>query len=280
MCICKHIKIVHFYSLSYGDIISSRIGVLGRTGAPDINDAGTPALLLVWIACMDRTPARNNNKEYQVQVGNDITLEGELDLPDNPGGIVLFVHGSGSSRHSPRNKYVAEVLNDGGIATLLIDLLTADEEIIDRQTTHLRFNIDLLAERLSLVTNWVKGQSGTGKLHLGYFGASTGAAAALVAAAKHPEAVEAIVSRGGRPDLAGTWLAPVQAPTLLIVGGNDPIVIELNRQAASQMRTTCRLEIIPGAGHLFEEPGTLERAAIFAREWFEEYLVLANRHVA
>ena len=211
---------------------------------------------------------------------NSDEIQGDLHIPKNSTALVVFAHGSGSSRHSPRNKYVAEVLNDGGIATLLIDLLTADEEIIDRRTMHLRFNIDLLAERLSLVTNWVKGQSATEKLHLGYFGASTGAAAALVAAAKHPEAVEAIVSRGGRPDLAGTWLAHVHAPTLLIVGGNDPVVIELNRQAASEMRATCRVEIIPGAGHLFEEPGALERAAILAREWFEEYLVLANRHVA
>jgi len=211
---------------------------------------------------------------------NNDEIRGDLHIPENSTALVVFAHGSGSSRHSPRNKYVAEVLNDGGIATLLIDLLTGDEEIIDRQTMHLRFNIDLLAERLSLVTNWVKEQSATNQLHLGYFGASSGAAAALVAAAKHPEAVEAIVSRGGRPDLAGTWLAHVRAPTLLIVGGNDPVVIELNREAASEMRTTCRLEIIPGAGHLFEEPGALERAAILAREWFEEYLVLANRHVA
>ncbi len=226
---------------------------------------------------------------------NNGEIRGDLHIPENSTALVVFAHGSGSSRHSPRNKYVAEVLNDGGISTLLIDLLTAGEEIIDRQTMHLRFNIDLLAERLSIVTNWVKQQSPTVidgcalsglhslrscKLHLGYFGASTGAAAALVAAAKQPGLVEAIVSRGGRPDLAGTWLAPVQAPTLLIVGGNDPIVNNLNRQAASQMHTTCRLEIIPDAGHLFEEPGTLERAAILAREWFEEYLVLAHRHVA
>ena len=222
---------------------------------------------------------KTESRLIAVPVNGD-EIRGDLHIPENSTALVVFAHGSGSSRHSPRNKYVAEVLNDGGIATLLIDLLTADEEIIDRQTTHLRFNIDLLAERLSLVTNWVKGQSGTGKLHLGYFGASTGAAAALVAAAKHPEAVEAIVSRGGRPDLAGRWLPPVHAPTLLIVGGNDPVVIELNRQAASEMRVTCRLEIIPGAGHLFEEAGTLERAAILARAWFEEYLVLANRHVA
>lgn len=211
---------------------------------------------------------------------NNGEIRGDLHIPENSTALVVFAHGSGSSRHSPRNKYVAEVLNDGAIATLLIDLLTAGEEIIDRQTMHLRFNIDLLAERLSVVTNWVKQQSATETLHLGYFGASTGAAAALVAAAKQTGLAEAIVSRGGRPDLAGTWLARVQAPTLLIVGGNDPVVIDLNRKAASQIHTTCRIEIIPGAGHLFEEAGTLERAAILAREWFEEYLVLAHRHVA
>ena len=211
---------------------------------------------------------------------NNGEIRGDLHIPENSTALVVFAHGSGSSRHSPRNKYVAEVLNDGAIATLLIDLLTAGEEIIDRQTMHLRFNIDLLAERLSVVTNWVKQQSATETLHLGYFGASTGAAAALVAAAKQTGLAEAIVSRGGRPDLAGTWLARVQAPTLLVVGGNDPVVIDLNRKAASQIHTTCRIEIIPGAGHLFEEAGTLERAAILAREWFEEYLVLAHRHVA
>ena len=211
---------------------------------------------------------------------NNGEIRGDLHIPENSTALVVFAHGSGSSRHSPRNKYVAEVLNDGAIATLLIDLLTAGEEIIDRQTMHLRFNIDLLAERLSVVTNWVKQQSATETLHLGYFGASTGAAAALVAAAKQTGLAEAIVSRGGRPDLAGTWLARVQAPTLLIVGGNDPVVIDLNRKAASQIHTPCRIEIIPGAGHLFEEAGTLERAAILAREWFKEYLVLAHRHVA
>ena len=209
--------------------------------------------------------------------GKNGEIQGDLHIPENSTALVVFAHGSGSSRHSPRNKYVAGVLNDGGIATLLIDLLTADEEIIDRQTTHLRFNIELLAERLSLVTDWVKRQSATQQLHLGYFGASTGAAAALGAAAMHADNAEAVVSRGGRPDLAGPLLARVHAPTLLIVGGNDPIVIELNRQAASEIHTTCRLEIIRGAGHLFEEPGTLERAAILALDWFEEYLVLAQR---
>ena len=236
MCICKHIKIVHFYSLSYGDIISSRIGVLGRTGAPDINDAGTPALLLVWIACMDRTPARNNNKEYQVQVGNDITLEGELDLPDNPGGIVLFVHGSGSSRHSPRNKMVAQVLREAGFTTLLIDLLTPQEEELDRFTGKLRFDINLLSERVVGATNWLRANPLTKNLKIGYFGASTGAAAALVAAAEHPLAVGAVVSRGGRPDLAGSHLSRVETPTLLIVGSKDTQVLELNLMAFSQFK--------------------------------------------
>src|SRR5437870_9751803 len=182
-------------------------------------------------------------------------IQGDLNISDNSTAIVVFAHGSGSSRHSPRNKYVAGVLNEGGMSTLLIDLLTPDEEVVDLETAHLRFNIDLLAERLSVVTNWLRSQSATEKLHMGYFGASTGAAAALAAAAKHPEAVEAIVSRGGRPDLAGRWLPDVHAPTLLIVGGSDPVVIELNRQAASEMRVTCRLEIRPGGGHLVEEAG-------------------------
>ncbi len=207
-------------------------------------------------------------------------IQGDLSIPEGSTAIVVFAHGSGSSRHSSRNKYVAQALNDAGIATLLIDLLTADEEAVDLETAHLRFNIDLLAERLSAITNWLRTQSATAKLHLGYFGASTGAAAAIVAAARHPEAVGAIVSRGGRPDLAGTYLAGVHAPTLLIVGGNDPIVLELNRQAAVELRALYRLEIIPGAGHLFEEPGALEHVAILAREWFEDRLVLTHRRAA
>ena len=207
----------------------------------------------------------------------DDEIQGDLNIPEDSTAIVVFAHGSGSSRHSPRNKYVAGVLNDGGIATLLIDLLTPDEEVVDLETAHLRFNIDLLAERLSVVTNWLRSQSATEKLHMGYFGASTGAAAALVAAAKHPEAVEAIVSRGGRPDLAGPWLVSVHSPTLLIVGGDDHAVIDLNRQAASELRVEHRLEIIPRAGHLFEEPGALEQVAVLARGWFEKYLILANQ---
>jgi pimeloyl-ACP methyl ester carboxylesterase len=219
------------------------------------------------------------SRPVYIQV-DDNEIQGDLNIPEHSTALVVFAHGSGSSRHSPRNKFVAEVLNEGGIATLLIDLLTPDEEVVDMETRHLRFNISLLAGRLSSITNWMKTQSATERLHIGYFGASTGAAAALVAAAKHPEAVEAIVSRGGRPDLAGPHLFNVHAPTLLIVGGNDPIVIELNRQAAAELRVHYRFEIIPGGGHLFEEPGALEQVAELAREWFEDYLVLANRRAA
>ena len=223
------------------------------------------------------------SQEISIPVGGR-AIQGELTIPDRSTAIVVFAHGSGSSRYSPRNKYVARSLIEAGIATLLIDLLTPDEEAIDVETAELRFNIDFLASRLSAATNWVRTQSATEKLHIGYFGASTGAAAALVAgatAAKQPsDVVEAIVSRGGRPDLAGPHLKSVGAPTLLIVGGNDPVVLELNRQAAAELRTQYRLEIIPGAGHLFEEPGALEHVAILAREWFEDYLVLANRRAA
>jgi putative phosphoribosyl transferase len=207
-------------------------------------------------------------------------IQGDLHIPEKSTSIVVFAHGSGSSRQSPRNKYVADVLNDAGIATLLIDLLTPDEELIDFQTARLRFDIDLLADRLITVTHWLRGQAATEKLHLGYFGASTGAAAALVAAGREPQFVEAIVSRGGRPDLAGPWLKKVQAPTLLIVGGNDKVVIELNYQAAAELRAEHRLEIIPNAGHLFEEPGALEQVAALARDWFEEHLILSNRRAA
>jgi putative phosphoribosyl transferase len=214
-----------------------------------------------------------------IPVGRD-EIQGDLHIPERSKGIVVFAHGSGSSRHSPRNRYVAEMLADSRIATLLIDLLTPDEELIDFQTARLRFDIPLLAERLSVVTNWLSGQSTTRALHIGYFGASTGAAAALVAAAKHPDVVEAVVSRGGRPDLAGAWLMSVHAPTLLIVGGNDHVVIELNYQAAAELRTEHRVEIIPDAGHLFEEHGALEKVAAHARDWFEEHLILADRRIA
>ena len=162
-----------------------------------------------------------NNQAYHVPVGNNITLEGNLNIPENPRGVVLFAHGSGSSRHSPRNQFVAQVLHKAGFATLLIDLLTAGEEEQDWQTGHLRFNIDLLSQRVEGATNWLTVNPATANLKIGYFGASTGAAAALVAAAAHPFAVGAVVSRGGRPDLAGSFLTSVQAPTLLIVGSKD-----------------------------------------------------------
>ena len=213
-----------------------------------------------------------NKNQYQVQVGSDITLEGNLNLPDNPRGVVLFAHGSGSSRHSPRNQFVARVLHDAGFATLLIDLLTAREEEEDRRTGHLRFDIKLLSERVKGATNWLTLNPVTQNLKIGYFGASTGAAAALVAAAEHPLLVGAVVSRGGRPDLAGSSLTSVQAPTLLIVGSKDTQVIELNRMAFSLLRGEKQLEIVPGATHLFEEPDTLEQVAQLASKWFERYL--------
>ena len=201
-----------------------------------------------------------------------VTLQGDLNLPGNARGIVLFAHGSGSGRFSPRNRYVAELLNQAGLATLLVDLLTAEEEAIDMRTAHLRFDIGLLADRLIGATRWLKREPATRDLHIGYFGASTGAGAALVAAAELPDAIGAIVSRGGRPDLAGDALPRVSAPTLLIVGGNDPEVLELNRLALAQMRCERQLVVIPRATHLFEEPGTLNEAARLARDWFLRYL--------
>ena len=202
-----------------------------------------------------------------------VTLEGNLAVPQGSRGVVLFAHGSGSSRHSPRNRYVAQVLRDGGLATLLIDLLTAGEEAIDRETGHLRFDISLLAERLVGATDWLGKNSETRDLKIGYFGASTGAGAALVAATERPDVVSAIVSRGGRPDLAGPALPRVNAPTLLIVGGLDSPVIRMNREALAQLRVEAKLEIVPGATHLFEEPGTLEEVARLARGWFQKHLV-------
>jgi dienelactone hydrolase len=205
-----------------------------------------------------------------------VTLEGDLRLPQAARGIVLFAHGSGSSRHSPRNRYVARLLNEGGLGTLLIDLLTPDEEAIDRQTGHLRFDIRLLAERLVRATDWLMQQPETRSLRIGSFGASTGAAAALVAASERPEVVGAVVSRGGRPDLAGPALRLVRAPTLLIVGGHDVQVLGLNREALAQLRGVAQLVVIPGATHLFEEPGAMEQAAQLARDWFERYLAAAE----
>jgi putative phosphoribosyl transferase len=201
-----------------------------------------------------------------------VLLEGELRIPANAKGVVLFAHGSGSSRHSPRNQYVARVLGKASFATLLMDLLTLEEERRDQRSAGLRFHIELLARRLTAATWWLKEQSATANLHIGYFGASTGAAAALVAAARLTGKVSAIVSRGGRPDLAGMALHKVIAPTLLIVGENDPEVLALNREAYYAIPSEKRLEIVPEATHLFEEPGTLERVAQLASNWFDTHL--------
>jgi pimeloyl-ACP methyl ester carboxylesterase len=219
--------------------------------------------------------------EYLVYVGADaVTLVGDLRLPEDARAVVLFAHGSGSGRRSPRNRHVAELLNEAKLATLLIDLLTGDEEAIDLYTAHLRFDIKLLARRLISATDWLTQRADTRHLPIGYFGASTGAAAALVAATKRPNSIGAIVSRGGRPDLAGPALPRVRAPTLLIVGGNDVQVIELNRIALPQLGGEKQLVIVPGATHLFEEPGALDEVARLARDWFERHLFLTTRHAA
>jgi dienelactone hydrolase len=205
--------------------------------------------------------------EVQIQAGQAV-LSGNLHIPDGAAALVLFAHGSGSSRHSPRNQFVAHTLNNAGLATLLFDLLTPEEESIDARTAELRFNIGLLAERLVHATKWAKQQEQTRDLRIGYFGSSTGGGAALVAAAEVPADVGAVVSRGGRPDLADKALPKVQAPTLLIVGGDDDVVVELNEQARDRMSCEVKLEIVPGATHLFEEPGALEKVAKLASDWF------------
>src|SRR5688572_18629249 len=197
------------------------------------------------------------------------TLEGHISVPANARGMVLFVHGSGSSRHSPRNQFVAQTLNDAGLATLLFDLLTPEEEAMDAR---LRFDIGLLAIRLGFATDWVLQEPAARDLRIGYFGASTGGGAAMLTAAERPEAVGAIVSRGGRPDLAGATLPIVRAPTLLIVGGADEAVIGMNREAMAKMQCEVKLELVPGATHLFEEPGALEQVAQLASEWFRRHL--------
>jgi dienelactone hydrolase len=217
------------------------------------------------------TPATTTERTVQVEAGQ-VMLQGTLGVPERAAGVVLFAHGSGSGRHSPRNRRVAEVLRAGGLATLLVDLLTEDEEAVDVNTGHLRFDIDLLAERLASAIDWMGREEMTRSLRVGLFGASTGGGAALVAAARHPQLVQAVVSRGGRPDLAGDALPVVQAPTLLIVGGRDTAVIRLNEEARARMRDDVRLEIVPGATHLFEEPGALERVAELARDWFTSHL--------
>jgi dienelactone hydrolase len=212
-----------------------------------------------------------NSTEIQIPIGEGAFISASADLPSQPRGLVLFAHGSGSSRMSPRNRYVAQVLRDARFGTFLMDLLTEREDVLDQRTAEFRFDIDLLAERLGMATRWVRRQAGLESVPLGYFGASTGAAAALVAAARLPEIVAAVVSRGGRPDLAGAHLKAVRAPTLLIVGGADTQVIELNRLAMESLQSEHELVIVPNATHLFEEPGALEEVARLARDWFVQY---------
>jgi len=201
-----------------------------------------------------------------------VVLEADLGMPESPRGVVVFAHGSGSGRHSPRNRYVADELNRAALATVLADLLTQEEERVDILTTALRFDIDLLAIRVTALTDWMAGNEPTAGLGLGLFGASTGAAAALIPAATRPTIVQAVVSRGGRPDLAEAHLHQVHQPTLLIVGEEDSVVIELNRQAMRRLEGEKCLAIIPGASHLFGEPGALEHVARLARDWFLRYL--------
>ena len=201
-----------------------------------------------------------------------VTLDGDLSIPAAPKGFVLFAHGSGSSRHSPRNRYVAEVLNEHSLGTLLVDLLTAEEEREDEVTAQLRFDIRLLTQRLVAIADWLAEQPQASGHAIGLFGASTGAAAALLAAGQRPKVVKAVVSRGGRPDLAGRDASLVRAPTLLIVGGRDTAVIQMNRDAMALMKCETKLEIVPGATHLFEEPGTLAEVARLAADWFTAHL--------
>ncbi|MDR6890861.1 dienelactone hydrolase family protein [Variovorax sp. 3319] len=203
---------------------------------------------------------------------SSVSLDADLSVPASCNGIVLFAHGSGSSRLSPRNRQVAESLNASRLATLLVDLLTPDEEAEDQRTRELRFDIAMLADRLVRLTDWLRSNDQTANLRIGYFGASTGAGAALVAAAQRPDTVDAVVSRGGRPDLAGPALERVRAPTLLIVGGNDGPVIDMNSQAMAAMHCEKRMTIVPGATHLFEEPDALGAVSTLARDWFKSHL--------
>lgn len=217
------------------------------------------------------TVIRQSEHTVRIPIGS-LKLEGELIIPAEAKGIVLFAHGSGSSRFSPRNQFVAKFLREQKLATLLTDLLTTEEDKIDQITRELRFDIDLLAERLIGITNWLLHNASTKNLHIGYFGSSTGAAAALIAAAKMKTSISAVVSRGGRPDLANDYLSKVLAPTLLIVGGADHVVIELNQEAYEMLQCIRKLEIVERATHLFEESGALEKVADLASKWFIKYL--------
>ena len=223
------------------------------------------------IGLLERARREGGERAVGIPAG-PVELAGNLCVPEEAGGVVLFAHGSGSGRHSPRNRHVARVLGEAGLATLLIDLLTPDEEEADRESGHLRFDVGLLARRLAGATHWLRQNPDTRDLPVGYFGASTGAGAALIAAAERPREVGAVVSRGGRPDLAGDTLPLVEAPTLLIVGSDDEPVIRMNEEALGRLRAEKRLEIVPGAGHLFEEPGTLEEVARLAARWFTRHL--------
>ncbi|HET9268958.1 MAG TPA: dienelactone hydrolase family protein [Vicinamibacterales bacterium] len=223
---------------------------------------------------MAETTTRHSSV-VQVRVGGAF-IDGDLVVPERAAGLVVFAHGSGSGRFSIRNRMVAEVLQEGGFATLLLDLLTRSEEAVDLRTGEFRFDIDRLGHRVTAAVDWAAGDPHLSGLPIACFGASTGAAAALCAAAERPDRVAAVVSRGGRPDLAGDALPQVQAPTLLIVGGADEPVIELNRAAMARMRAPVRLEIVPGATHLFEEPGTLEQVSQLALQWCRQYAVTSN----
>lgn len=222
---------------------------------------------------MGHTGHTGTEQSHPVQIASGAAaLEGDLSVPVGANGVVFFAHGSGSSRHSPRNQYVARVIREAGVATLLFDLLTREEEAVDMQTRHLRFDISLLARRLVDATNWIKRESDTWHLRVGYFGASTGGGAALVAAAEIGEEIGAVVLRGGRPDLAGEALSRVKSPTLLIVGGYDEPVIRMNEEAYARLRCEKELKIVRNASHLFEEPGAIEEVARLAARWFQHYL--------
>jgi putative phosphoribosyl transferase len=212
-------------------------------------------------------------REIELVLRPGVRLGGNLAVPQGARGAILFAHGSGSSRFSPRNRLVAQALQQSGLATLLIELLTLREEEAERVTRHLRFDIELLADRLAGALEWLSHDEDTRGLPVGLFGASTGAAAALATAAREPDRVSAVVSRGGRPDLAGDLLVQVRAPTLLIVGGADDVVLDLNRKALAILRTEKRLEVVPGATHLFEEPGALEVVGALAAQWFLDHLI-------
>lgn len=257
------------------------LGIAARSWGQERCESSGPSH---WYAREVIPMTRPLNDEFSVRVDTGrVALLGDLTLPDSAQGVVLYAHGSGSGRHSPRNQFVAKRLAASGLASLLLDLLTEEEDQAERDTRHLRFNIALLADRLVATTEWLMSERRTASLPVGYFGASTGGGAALLAAARHPDRVAAVVSRGGRPDLAGDALPQVTAPTLLIVGGHDEQVIELNEWALTRLGSPVKqLVMVPGATHLFEEPGTLEEVARLAADWFSRYFALSqnsNKHI-